>query len=638
MLLGEDRRRHQHHHLLAVHRGLVRGAQRDLGLPVADVAADQAVHRPLALHVGLDRVDRLHLVGGLAVGEGGLEVQLQLAVRREGVAPADQALGVEVEQLAGHLLGGAPGAGLQVQPALAAQRAQLRLGAVGADVAADLGELVGGSEDLVASPVLQLEVVAGDVRERLRVEAREAGDPVVLVHHQIADPELDRLRDPVPRLGRGGGPAAVDQPRIGDHRQLQLGGDEALAQPGLREVQPGLGVGLGRQGRGVDAGEVVAGALGLSASLERDHRAVAGANQLLHLRLGLGRRPRGELRPLRAQRQLLLGVRAAQRERGASLEVVGDVHVEAPRVVPVHGGRHVLPVVTQGAGDLLLLGDRDEGALGHQVQRSLETVNGDQLREVRPLLLVGGVGDQVRELAVLGAQLRRGGQLDALGVAERALGEGREPAHRLDLVPEQLHPDRPLLGRRVGVEDVAPDRELAALLDLLAPLVARLGQQLGDVRQVHRFAHAQRQAVGAQLGVRDRLRQCDCPGHHDRGGFVREGRDRGHPQPGKVGRRSDVREVARAARGIEVHAPRGQERLQVGRHVAGGAVVRGHDQGRALAGPVRGVQQRGKEVGAQGRGDVRLGRPGGRGRRERRQGVAPIGQFQKWSQRHLGRS
>ena len=69
VLLGEDRRRHEHEHLLAGVGGLERGAQRDLGLAVADVAADEAVHRALGLHVGLDELDRLALVGRLAVGE-----------------------------------------------------------------------------------------------------------------------------------------------------------------------------------------------------------------------------------------------------------------------------------------------------------------------------------------------------------------------------------------------------------------------------------------------------------------------------------------------------------------------------------------------------------------------------------------
>ena len=45
VLLGEDRRRREDQHLPAVVGGLERRAQRDLGLAVADVAADQAVHR-----------------------------------------------------------------------------------------------------------------------------------------------------------------------------------------------------------------------------------------------------------------------------------------------------------------------------------------------------------------------------------------------------------------------------------------------------------------------------------------------------------------------------------------------------------------------------------------------------------------
>ena len=81
VLLGEHRGRHQEHHLLAVLGGLERGAQRDLGLAVADVAADQAVHRARLLHVGAHGLDRLELVGRLAVREGALELELPLASR-----------------------------------------------------------------------------------------------------------------------------------------------------------------------------------------------------------------------------------------------------------------------------------------------------------------------------------------------------------------------------------------------------------------------------------------------------------------------------------------------------------------------------------------------------------------------------
>ena len=45
MLEGQHRRRRKHRDLLAVHHRLERGAHRDFGLAVADVAAEQPIHR-----------------------------------------------------------------------------------------------------------------------------------------------------------------------------------------------------------------------------------------------------------------------------------------------------------------------------------------------------------------------------------------------------------------------------------------------------------------------------------------------------------------------------------------------------------------------------------------------------------------
>ena len=69
VLLGQDRRRHQHGHLLAGVDGLEGRPDGDLGLAVADVAADQAIHRLALGHVVLDRLDGRELVGRLFVRE-----------------------------------------------------------------------------------------------------------------------------------------------------------------------------------------------------------------------------------------------------------------------------------------------------------------------------------------------------------------------------------------------------------------------------------------------------------------------------------------------------------------------------------------------------------------------------------------
>ena len=94
MLLGEQRGRAEDHHLLAVGDRDERGAQRDLGLAEADVAAHQAVHRLAGRHVGDHRLDRRRLVGGLleaeAVGERFQIVLLEWRTSGPGVRRASR--------------------------------------------------------------------------------------------------------------------------------------------------------------------------------------------------------------------------------------------------------------------------------------------------------------------------------------------------------------------------------------------------------------------------------------------------------------------------------------------------------------------------------------------------------------------
>ena len=252
VLLGEDRRRHEHEHLLAGVGGLERGAQRDLRLAVADVAADEAVHRALGLHVGLDELDRLLLVGGLRVRPGRLELAQPVGVRRVGEARAAAALGVEVQQLAGELLRGAPRAVLHELPALAAELAQGRVAAARADVAADLRELVGGDEDAVVALVLEVEVVARDARDGLRLEAREARDAVVLVDDDVAGAQVGEGSEraaPARGVVAPAGAllaAAAEEAVLGQDGKLQAGGDEAVSEPDVGEAQRVLDAGRDR--------------------------------------------------------------------------------------------------------------------------------------------------------------------------------------------------------------------------------------------------------------------------------------------------------------------------------------------------------------------------------------------------------
>ena len=82
----EDRGGSEDGDLFAVLHGLEGGAHGDFGFAVADVAAEQAVHRRGGFHVLLDGADRGELVVGLVVVEGVFKLALKFVVGREGGA------------------------------------------------------------------------------------------------------------------------------------------------------------------------------------------------------------------------------------------------------------------------------------------------------------------------------------------------------------------------------------------------------------------------------------------------------------------------------------------------------------------------------------------------------------------------
>ena len=157
VLQGKDGGRHEDGHLALVKHGLEGGAQGHFGLAVADVAADETVHRAAALHIGLDLFDGAKLVGRLFVGEGFFEL-LQpglLFVAREGVADGDLANGVEPQQVAGDVGDALFGTLLGLDPLAAAELAEGGRGVAHADVARDAVELVSGDVELVGAGVLR---------------------------------------------------------------------------------------------------------------------------------------------------------------------------------------------------------------------------------------------------------------------------------------------------------------------------------------------------------------------------------------------------------------------------------------------------------------------------------------------------
>jgi hypothetical protein len=157
MLFAEQRRRAQHGHLLAAGDGAERGAQGDLGLAEANVAADQAVHRLAGAHVVDDGGDGRRLVGGFleteTVGKG-LVIVLG---KGEGMALAGGAGGVESQQFGGGVARLLGRLALGLFPLAGAERMQRRGFRVGAGIARNDLQLRHRHEQLGLVGVMQFE-------------------------------------------------------------------------------------------------------------------------------------------------------------------------------------------------------------------------------------------------------------------------------------------------------------------------------------------------------------------------------------------------------------------------------------------------------------------------------------------------
>ena len=215
VLLGEDRRRAEEQRLLPVDGGGERGAHRHLGLAEADVAADEAVHRPRHLEVFLDRLDRPGLILGLAVRELGLEPLEPLVLKVVGDARCLLALGVQRDQLGRELPHGLAGAGPQVLPGLAAELRERRRTCVRADVLRDLAELLVRDVETVVAPESEEEVVPRDAGDLLRLEPEQLPDAVVLVDDEIAGPQVGEGGERPPEAAVGARRPLAEDLRVG---------------------------------------------------------------------------------------------------------------------------------------------------------------------------------------------------------------------------------------------------------------------------------------------------------------------------------------------------------------------------------------------------------------------------------------
>jgi hypothetical protein len=207
---------------------------------------------------------------------------------------------------------------------------------------------------------------------------------------------------------------------------------------------------------------------------ERDHNALAGANERTELVLRLGEPARDERRSLRLERERL--IRREGIEHGRALE------------------RHRL--------ESLLLPDR-----AHLVGLP---------DEIRPfpyrqdkVVRDGPEGLSLRQVRFDQVEAPLGGRVDNRGLdrMQRALCERRKSAHLLDLVPPELNTQRLAAGRREHVDKTPADRELAALLGPLHTLVPREAERLGKLLEADLLTGSDANRLRPRIRRRHRLRQ-----------------------------------------------------------------------------------------------------------------------------------
>ena len=238
----------------------------------------------------------------------------------------------------------------------------------------------------------------------------------------------------------------------GQEHETELAPDEPPSRGRDREAQLRLGAEhlARRKQRSLDLSQERRLPLGFAPMRERDDDAVAGADERSEVVLGLREPARGDSGSLRFER-----VRLPLRER-----------VELGR--PVERER----------GEPLLLGDAAHlVGLPDDVRSTTDGRDevGRDPREYRSVLVVSQVG-----LDEVGPPFGRRVDGDVVCGVKRALGEGREGTHLLDLVAEQLDAERFTPRGGEDVDDPAAHGELPALVHPIDTLVPRKGERCGE--------------------------------------------------------------------------------------------------------------------------------------------------------------
>ena len=571
VLARQQGRRHDDRDLPAGKRGDEGGAQRDLGLAEADIAADQPVHRLARRQVAERVLDRAQLVLGLGIGKARGELLVKALGRDQRLARMQLALGGDADELAGDLADALLDPRLARLPGDAAEPVELRPGLLGA-VARQHLDILDRHEQAVVAGIEHLQAIVRRAGDTDRLQRLVAADAVLGMDDEVARREARRLGDEIVEVAaparRARQPVAEDVLLAEQHQRL---GGKALFERQDGEPDRGFGQFCERVAVG-DPAQIAEPALaqhrgepvGRALAIGRDRGAPAGfmlgveivAHRVEQLHLGVGAfggktlcRPRpgidgvavglgcGEGRELhhRASRQLglplgvgdehLIGLDRTIERRGAA----AHRRQALPRGVEI--GDRLQPMRAR----LLALPIERHRRPRQVVEQRLQGLVIERQPMLHPGLAPPGAdrfvervvaADIAEELAVAAAEaldrhvveqhLADRPQHETVEGAGRALAQRIEAAQAFERVAEKIEADRLRRAGRVEIDDAAAHRELAGLAHRVGaeiPVVAEKALQ-----PVERDASARPQGQDAPVEEAPRrhpLHQRVDRGQHD---------------------------------------------------------------------------------------------------------------------------
>ncbi len=186
MLLRQHGGRNQYGDLFAINHGFERGPQRHLGFAIADIPADQPIHRKVALHIGFDFAHSPKLVFRFDIREAGFEFMLPVIIRSKRLPKSLRALRIEFEQFVRLFFDGLLRFGPGANPVRFAQPAERGGGIIRADIAGQPIRLMHGHEHHIRTGVFDHQILAFIAFDGAAAHPAETPDAVIDMDDVIA--------------------------------------------------------------------------------------------------------------------------------------------------------------------------------------------------------------------------------------------------------------------------------------------------------------------------------------------------------------------------------------------------------------------------------------------------------------------